>query len=223
MVALPLEKIADLPDCEKAYLKLRAFSKFLSQFYSLSFEGELPKERPAIIAPPHQNHFDPVALVMAIDEYVGFVYVYNLKAKIASSISGIHLNGVRTKVHGLRFKRFFEFLDRKYLVAAFPQGTFQKEKVISFKSGIARLVQDYNSLRQKNTPFIPAGIEYKSPNYLPDILPIPFTKIPLPGTSVTVRFGKPKYLDGRTPKELTEIVMREAAELSNIPYKVQPT
>ncbi len=78
----------------------------------------------------------------------------------------------------------------------------------------------YESSSGRRVSFVPTGIEYRFPKHFPEIMPLlPSFMFPCPGTAVILRFGEPKYIGERGPKELTEIVMREAAELSRIPYK----
>jgi len=116
------------------------------------------------------------------------------------------------------FQRLFEHLDRDTLVVVFPQGKIEEKGVKTFKSGITELIRIYELKQGREVNIIPGGIEYQFPKGLPKKIPIPTSKFPFPGTKATLRIGKPKHIHGRDSMELTEIVMREAARLSNINY-----
>jgi hypothetical protein len=79
-------------------------------------------------------------------------------------------------------------------------------------------------------PIVPVGIEYnRTGRGLEQSAVgrwvekwIPFTPnwtIPAFRTRITVRYGSPYYFEGQSVRELAEEVMKEAAELSGIPYE----
>ncbi len=212
----------DSKGIEGDYFSLRGFSNFLfDRFYSLKIEGELKKEGARVLLPTHQCSLDPIALMRGINDYLAFSYLAGFKSAFLAFF-GLSIGGIRVKNNYMRYHPFFTHLKRGSLIVAFPQGdvSFPQRQVSSYKTGIARLVQMHESSTGERVSFVPIGIEYQFPKHLPEIMPLPFFKFPCFGTAVIIRFGEPKYLDGRTPKELTEIVMKEAAELSRIPYKV---
>lgn len=203
------------------YSKIRAFTNFLFDgFYKVNVEGELPKEGPRVLVLPHQNSLDAISLIRGIDEYLAFTYKINEQAKLIGMWAMPYIGGVKVSNSYIHFKKLFEHLDRDSLMVAFPQGVFENDKVSYVKSGIAKLAQIYEQSRKKEVAIIPAGIEYKIPKHLPKTSPLPIFKIPFPGTTAILRFASPKRLDGRDPKELTDIVMQEAAMLSKLNYAV---
>lgn len=203
------------------YFRVRAFTNFLfDKFqYKVNVEGDLPKEGPRILVVPHQNTLDSLSLMRGIDEYIAFVYsTYQIKKAIALKVIPYHTGGIRVKKSYVYFKRLFEHFDRDSLVVVFPQGDFENDCISIFNPGIAKLVEIYGQRRGREVTIIPTGIEYKLPKHLPKRAFVPIFTFPFPGTMATVRFGKPKHMDGRNPKELTEIVMQEAARLSKLDY-----
>ena len=162
---------------------------------------------------------DSLSLMRGIDEYIAFAYsTYEIKKAIALKVIPYHIGGIRIKKSYVYFQRLFEHLNRDSLVVVFPQGDFEDDRVSIFKSGIAKLVEIYERRRGRRVLIIPTGIEYKPPKRLPKRAPVPIFNFPFPGTKVTLRFANPKHLDGRSPKELTQIVMQEAARLSRLDY-----
>ena len=128
-------------------------------------------------------------------------------------------------------------LDRRLIVAAFTQGEYQYDSVDSIEDGLIGLLRRYDvrHLKKKGhevrIPIVPVGIEYDRKGkglkqsgvgkWMSKHVPL-FPNWTIPGfrTKIVVRFGKPHYFDGQSPREMTELVMEEAARLSNIPYNV---
>ncbi len=107
----------------------------------------------------------------------------------------------------------------------------------SIKDGLVGLLERYEvrHLKQKGhelrIPIVPVGIEYDRKGkgleqsavgkWISKWIPFaPNWTIPAVRTKIIVRFGTPHYFEGQSPREMTEIVMKEAAILSNIPYEV---
>lgn len=205
------------------YFRVRAFTNFLFDkfYYKADVEGDLPKEGPRVLVLPHQNSLDGLSLMRGIDEYIAFVYsTYEIGKDIALRLIPYHIGGIRIKKSYVYFQRLFKHLDRNSLVVIFPQGRFEEDHVSAFSLGIAELVQAYEQRRGRKVTIIPAGIEYQFPEHLPKRAPVPLFKFPFPGTRAIIRFGSTENLDGRNSKELTEIVMQEAARLSKLNYVV---
>lgn len=203
------------------YAKVRRFTNFVLDrlHYKVEVEGQLPKEGPRVLVLPHQNSLDSLSLMRGIDEYIAFVYsTYQIKKAIALKFIPYHIGGIRVKESYVYFQRLFEHFDRDSLVIVFPQGDFEDDCVSTFNSGITKLVQIYEQRRRRKIAIIPVGIEYQYPRGLPKTMPVPVFTFPFPGTMTTIRFGEPKQLDTKNHKELTEIVMREAAALSKLDY-----
>ncbi len=201
---------------ESNYLVMRWVSRlFVNAFYNLSVEGELPKTGPGLVLLPHQNDLDGPALISGTGERLFIVFdclgTSNLPIRRFLRNSG----GIKVGRYP-NYKAMFDAFSRGNIVAGFPQAHFSKP-ISESKCGLIELVSLYERIPNRRVPIIPAGIEY---NISFGILPLRYLRFPFPGTSVTVRFGEPKQLDGKSPKELTEIVMSEAAELSRIPYKI---
>jgi len=162
---------------------------------------------------------DSLSLMRGIDEYIAFAYsTYEIKKAIALKVIPYHIGGIRIKKSYVYFQRLFEHFDRDSLIVVFPQGDFEDDCVSIFKSGIAKLVEIYERRRGREITIIPAGIEYRFPEHLPKIAPIPVFKFPFPGTGAIIHFGNPEHLNGTKPEELTKIVMKEAARLSKLDY-----
>jgi hypothetical protein len=213
-------------------------------------EGEIPNIRPIFLAPVHRTSADVYAIAHVSGEFVSFVSTdsfghnvpINFLQKHATAAMGTiiwHESGitnVRRRALALAGD-VDDRLDRRLIVAAFTQGEYQYDAVDSTEDGLIGLLRRYEKRYEKKhgqelrSPIVPVGIEYdrkgrglqESRVYNWFSKWIPFTpNWTIPGfrTKVVVRFGATHYFDGRTPQELTEVVMREAAELSKIPYEV---
>jgi len=120
-------------------------------------------------------------------------------------------------------------------VAAFTQGEYQPYSVESVEDSLIGLLRRYEARHQREKghelriPIVPVGIEYSHDGrglemasfvtWLTNHIPFfPKWTLPAVGSKIIVRFGEPHYFDGRSAAALTDLVMREAAELSKIPY-----
>ena len=202
------------------YFRVRALTNFLFDMaqYKVIIEGELPKEGARLLIPPRQNSLDSLSLMKAIDEYISFVFKVHERPKLIALWIMDPIGGVRATDEYVQFKKLAGHFDREGLVVAFPQGKQQPTSVTSIKPGIAELVRIYEGRYGKQVTIVPTGVEYNYPGGLPKRAPVPIFNFPFPGTTATVRFGEPKYLNGRNPRELTELVMREVAALSKLDY-----
>lgn len=212
-------------------------------------EGEIPIVRPIMLAPVHRTSADVFALAEVTREFISFVStdsfghnaVINFAQKKMSAAMGTVIwqesGTVNPRKRAIELandveKRF----DSRLIITAFTQGEYQYDSVDSVEEGLIGLLKRYQDRRLKQKghelriPIVPVGIEYdrKGRGLEQSAVGrwiekwIPFTPnwtIPALRTRITVRFGTPHYFDGETPREMTEIVMKEAAELSDIPYK----
>jgi len=212
-------------------------------------EGEIPNIRPILLAPVHRTSADIYAIVDVSGEFISFVstdtfghhrlvnFVQKYFTKSLGSIiwqeSGI--SNARARAVALAHD-VEDRLDRRLIVAAFAQGEYQYDSVDSVEEGLIGLVRRYEvrHLKQKGhelrIPIVPVGIEYdrkgkgleqsRVGQWMSKWVPLfPNWTIPALRTKIVIRFGEPHYFDGQTPRQLAEIVMKEAAKLSNIPYK----
>jgi hypothetical protein len=215
-------------------------------------KGELPNIRPLFIAPVHRTSVDMYVIANGIGEFISYVstdafghsklvnFVQRQATRSLGSViwqeSGIANTRQRAVVlaHDVEDK-----LDRRLIVAAFTQGEFQFDAVDSVEEGLIGLLRRYEArhLRDKGhelkIPIVPVGIEYqhgqkglalsRSFRWMTRHIPyFPNWAVPAFGSTIIVRFGEPHYFDGRGAKVMTHIVMRDAAELSNIPFNVDP-
>ncbi len=213
-------------------------------------EGEIPNIRPIMLAPVHRTSADVFALGDVSSEFISFVstdsFGHNgpinfVQKKITSAVGTViwQEGGIANpRKRAIALARDVEDrLERRLIIAAFTQGEYQYDSVESIEEGLIGLLKRYESrhLKQKGhelrIPIVPVGIEYdrKGKGLEQSAVGkwiskwIPFTPnwtIPALRTQITVRFGTPHYFDGQTAREMAEIVMEEAAELSGIPYKV---
>ena len=214
-----------------------------------SVEGEIPNIRPIMLAPVHRTSADVFALAESSSEFISFVstdsFGHNgvinfIQKQMTTAIGTVvwHEAGIDNprKRAVVLAKDVEDRLDRRLITAAFTQGEYQFDSVESIEEGLIGLLKRYETrhLKQKGhelkIPIVPVGIEY---NRKGDGLEqsavgrwlskwIPFTPnwtIPAFRTRITVRYGSPHYFEGQTVRELAEEVMKEAAELSRIPYE----
>ena len=213
-------------------------------------EGEIPNIRPIMLAPVHRASADVFALAEISGEFISFVstdsFGHNgvinfIQKQITSNVGTViwqedGIGNPRKRAVELA-KNVEDRLDRRLITAAFTQGEYQYDSVESIEEGLIGLLRRYETrhLKQKGhelrIPIVPIGIEYdrKGKGLEHSAVGkwiskwIPFTpnwSVPALRTKVTIRIGKAHYFEGQTPREMTEIVMKEAAELSNIPYEV---
>ncbi|WFG40588.1 hypothetical protein GKO48_13585 [Candidatus Lucifugimonas marina] len=214
-----------------------------------SSEGEIPNVRPVLLAPVHRTSADVFAIAEASKEFVSFVstdsFGHNgvinfVQEKWTTAIGTViwHEAGIdnpRKRAVALA-KDVEDRLDRRLITAAFTQGEYQFDSVESVEEGLIGLLKRYEAkhLKQKGQelkiPIVPVGIEYNRGGrgleqsavgkWIEKWIPFtPNWTIPAFRTRITVRFGKAHYFEGQTARELTEEVMKEAADLSRIPYE----
>jgi len=211
-------------------------------------EGEIPNIRPIMLAPVHRTTADMFAIGDVSKEFISFVstdsFGHNLvinyiQRQITTALGAViwkedSIDNPRRRALQLA-KDVEDRLDRRLITAAFTQGEYQYDSVESVEDGLIGLLHRYETrhFRQKGhslrIPIVPVGIEYdrKGRGLEQSAVGkwvtkwIPFTPnwtIPALRTHITVRFGTPLYFEGRTPRDMTDLVMREAAKLSNMPY-----
>jgi hypothetical protein len=214
-----------------------------------SSEGEIPNIRPIMLAPVHRTSADVFAIAEASKEFVSFVStdsfghnkLINFVQKTWTTAIGTviwHEAGIdnpRKRAVELA-KDVEDRLDRRLITAAFTQGEYQFDTVESIEEGLIGLLKRYETrhLKQKGhelrIPIVPVGIEYNRGGrglqqstvgrWIEKWIPFtPNWTIPALRTRITVRYGKAHYFEGQTPRDLAEEVMKEAAELSRIPYE----
>lgn len=216
--------------------------------FSSRVEGEIPNIRPILLAPVHRTSADAYALVHVSGEFISFVstdsFGHNRFINFFQKHAARALGSVIWQENGIARERaravaladdVEDRLDRRLIVAAFTQGEYQYDSVDSIEEGLIGLLHRYEvrHLKQKGhelrIPIVPVGIEYDRKEeglkqsvigkWLSGHVPFyPDWTIPALRTTIIVRFGSPHYFDGQTPRQLTEVVMKEAARLSKIPY-----
>lgn len=213
-------------------------------------EGEIPNIRPIMLAPVHRTSADVYALAHVSKEFVSFVstdsfghnrlinYLQKHATKAMGSVIWQEDGIANPRKRAVALAHDVEDrLDRRLIVAAFTQGEYQFDSVDSIEDGLIGLLRRYERrhLKEKGhelrIPIVPVGIEYdrkgrglkqsRLSRFLSKRIPFyPQWTIPALRTKIIVRFGTPHYFDELTTRQLTEKVMREAAELSDIPYEV---
>jgi 1-acyl-sn-glycerol-3-phosphate acyltransferase len=211
-------------------------------------ENEVPVTRPIFLAPLHRTSADMYVIANVTGELICYVstdqFGHNRVVNFAQKCLTRALGSVIWQEKGTANVRrravalardVEDRLDRRLIVAAFTQGEYQPFSVESVEDSLIGLLRRYEvkRLREKGhelrIPIVPVGIEYSHDGrglelssfvrWLASHVPyFPTWVIPAIGTHITVRFGEPRYFDGRTAAEVTDLVMREAAALSKIPY-----
>jgi 1-acyl-sn-glycerol-3-phosphate acyltransferase len=213
-------------------------------------EGEIPNIRPIMLAPVHRTSADVFALSHVTREFISFVstdsFGHNgvinfIQKKVTAAMGTViwqegGIGNPRKRAVALA-KDVEDRLDRRLITAVFTQGEYQYSSVKSVEDGLLGLLKRYEvrHLKQKGhelrIPIVPVGIEYDRRGkgleqsavgkWISKWIPFtPNWTIPAVRTKITVRFGTPHYFEGQSSRALTEVVMREAAALSNIPYEV---
>ncbi len=218
--------------------------------YDLRVEGSLPEKRPVLLAPVHRTSIDIYAISYAIREMVSYVstdsfghsrFANAVQKQLTTALGSVvwEQNAISNeRQRAVVLTRAVEQrLSEDLIVAVFTQGKYQPQAVDSIEDGLVGMLQRYETRyeRQNGTkvqvPIVPVGIEYdfegtglqfaKTADRLARVIPMfPRWTVPSFGSNVTVRFGSPEYIDGRSPEAVTHSVMHKAAELSNIPFKV---
>lgn len=218
--------------------------------YDMKAEGTIPDTRPVMLVPVHRTSMDIFAISHVAREFISYVstdnYGHNrftnrLQKHLTSSFGSIvwQQNGISNpRARALALARGIgNRLDQRMIIAAFTQGKYQPHSVDTIEDGLVGLIKRYEHRRlirsgeEIRIPIIPVGLEYdlngdglvfsNIARRFADRIPLfPRWSVPAFGTKITVKFGTPQYLDDQSPTELTRDVMRQAAELSNIPYQV---
>lgn len=217
--------------------------------FNMQSEGVIPDSRPILLVPVHRTSVDIFAISHVAREFVSYVstddfghsrLANGFQKFMTSALGSIvwqHKGISNRRARALTLARDVEQrLDHRMIVAAFTQGEYQPHSVDSIEDGLVGLLKRYerrfyrDSGQELRIPIVPVGLDYDLndsglvfSNFgkrLADRLPLfPRWTVPACGSNITVRFGDPQYLDDRDPADVTESVMQQAAELSNIPYK----
>jgi len=213
-------------------------------------EGDIPNIRPIMLAPVHRTSADVFALSNVTGEFISFVstdsFGHNgvinfIQKQITAAVGTViwreaGIGNPRKRAVALA-KDVEDRLNRRLITAVFTQGEYQYDSITSIEEGLIGLLERHQRrhLKEKGhvlrIPIVPVGIEYdrKGKGLEQSAVGkwiskwIPFTPnwtIPAVRTKIIVRFGTPHYFEDESPREMTEIVMKEAAILSKIPYKV---
>lgn len=218
--------------------------------YDLVVEGSIPESRPVLLTPVHRTSIDIYAISYALGDLVSYVstdtFGHSRFANAVQKQITVALGSVVWEQSAIKNERqravvltreVEQRLASNLVVAVFTQGRYQPHAVESIEDGLLGMLQRYEA-RYKRAhgeyrpiPIVPVGIEYdfkgqglqfaKTADRLARFIPqFPRWTVPAFGSTVTVRFGEPEFLDGRSPQKVTANVMRRAAELSNIPFRV---
>ena len=215
-------------------------------------EGTLPAARPLMLVPVHRTSIDIYAISYFIREFVSYVSTDSfghgrlanaVQRYLTTALGSIvwHQKGMANhRARALALSRdVYRRLDSRKILAVFTQGEYQPDRVESFEDSALALLQRYQVRREKidgepvRIPIVPVGLEYdysgdglvqsrfadRLAKYLPAF---PQWRVPVLGSKVTVRFGEAHYLDGTDTAEMAATLMKEAADLSKIPYTVTP-
>lgn len=214
----------------------------------VSSEGEIPNIRPVLLAPIHRTSIDTYAISYVVKEFISYVstdnyghascvnYIQKLATKAMGSVIWQSSGMTNPRRRAVALARDVEDrLERRLIVAAFAQGEYQPSSVESVEDGLVGLLRRYEQRDQQmkghdlRIPITPVGIEYrhgeeglklsKFAQWLVSHIPyFPDWIVPAIGSNIIVRFGETHYFDSLNSRDLTETIMREAAELSRIPY-----
>ena len=212
---------------KRNYFRIRSIHNAIgiAMQYRITSEGELPTTSPTLIMAAHQTTIDHLALMKIIPDYLAFVFSveFPLNRKLqrfADAMGAVLIR--RPKDYSaqlIQYKRLFRHFDNDGIVVGFPQGNQQHSEVSKVNSGLVRLVEMYEKQTGRQISIVPTGVAYESPRGGLTLIRSPMLRIPSFKTQITVNFGESQYLTNKTPEKLTEIVMRDAAALSNIPYR----
>ena len=218
--------------------------------YDLFVEGSIPESRPVLLVPVHRTSIDIYAISYALGDLVSYVstdaFGHSSLANAVQKQLTMALGSVVWEESAIRNEReravvltrqVEQRLAYELVVAVFAQGQYQPHAVETIEDGILGMLQRYEARYQrihgerKSIAIVPVGIEYdfegqglkfaRTADRLAKLIPMfPRWTVPAFGSTVTVRFGEPQYLDSRSPQNVTADVMRQAAELSKIPFRV---
>lgn len=218
--------------------------------YDARLEGTLPSVRPLMLVPVHRTSVDIYAISYFVNEFVSFISTDTFgHGRLANALQRhltTALGSVVWKQSGITNRRARALalsrdverrLDSKKIVAVFTQGKYEANSVDSYEDGILGLLRRYETRARKRVgtflriPIVPVGLEYdycgkglvqsRFADRLARFLPaLPRWQVPALGSRITVRFGEAQYLGDQTTAELAASLMRDAAALSNIPYRV---
>ena len=219
--------------------------------FSTEVNGEIPVIRPIFLAPAHRSSIDIYAMGNVTSEFITYVstdsfghnrYVNWVQKQLTRALGSViwQQKGLGNPRHRavLLARDVDDRLDRRLIVAAFTQGEYQPHSINTVEDGLLGLLRRYERRHRAEKghdlriPVVPVGIAYdsngqglkfsRSVNWLSDHVPLfPRWSVPAFNSKIVITFGEPQYFDDRTPFELTEAVMRTAAELSGIPYDVK--
>lgn len=215
----------------------------------INVENEIPITRPIFLAPLHRTSADMYVIANVAREFICYVstddfghnrpvnFVQKQLTRSLGSVVWQERGTANTRRRAVTLARDVEDrLDRRLIVAAFTQGEYQPYAVESVEHSLIGLLRRYENrtLRDKGhdlrIPIVPVGIEYCHDGrglelsgfvqWLSKRIPFfPNWTVPAVGSKITVRFGEPRYFEGRTPEEMTDLVMRDAARLGDVPYE----
>lgn len=204
---------------------------------SATLEGVLPPMRPLYLAPVHRTPADTGAIGSVIPEYISYVstdsfgnkrWINAVQECWTLAMGGVILTQI-DETRPLRERReetvrigrnlrsdMFERLDRRLIIAGFSQGEYQRNDVSSINHGLFNILQRWEEINKVRVPIVPVGLDYGGDvKMLPHM---PRWQVPDFGTRITVRLGEPVHFEDKSSVQLADIVMREAAQLSRIPY-----
>ena len=217
--------------------------------FDVHSEGSLPSRRPLMLVPVHRTSIDTFVIAYFVREFISYVstdaFGHGRFANAVQRYLTTALGSVVWKQKGISNRRARAValardverrLDSGKIVAVFTQGEYQPDSVDSFEDGALGLLERYDKHIEKETgrrlqtQVVPVGLEYdyagrglvqsdfadRLATYLPGF---PRWHVPALGSTITVRFGEPHYLDDQSALQLTHDVMKDAAELSNIPFR----
>lgn len=162
----------------------------------------LLKNKPAVIAPNHQNNWDPPIVGYSINPDECFFLakddlfkIHPIYSKILSIYNTIKLKREKRDIKAIRIA--LSKLKENYKLIVFPEGTRKREnKLENIKAGAAFL-----SLKAE-VPLIPCCIKYSSQKFI-DIIK--------GRMNVKVFFGKPIY-----PPNVKTSLSKKASIMANI-------
>lgn len=180
--------------------------------YAVSGLSNLPKDKPYILAPNHQNAFmDPIMVAIPIKKQLNFlvradIFQKDLASKILHAINMMPVYRMRDGVDTIDkneaiFKKCYNIISKKWPLMIFPEGNHNNKKHLrSIKKGIGRIAfgaEEANNF-ELDIQIIPVGINYSNHTEAGATLLINF------GEPITTQSYKEKYLSEQA-KALTEM------------------
>lgn len=180
--------------------------------YKVENSERIPKGGAVVIVANHTRFLDVPATALSTGRYIRFVAKEELSslgkekmgAFIAKGCGAIFVGRGNTFIRRGReaIEKIRKNIEYGEVIGIYPQGTRSAPDVIGeYHSNGIELILKAEKHLEKNVAFVPEYIEHKKNSR----------------RQTRVIVGEPIYSNGRSAKELTDILMQEIAKMGNLP------